>query len=59
MGGLYAPPKRSPRGPYGTGPKRIPFHIKFTEVEFRRLTKLSKKLKMTGADVIRWLLENA
>ncbi len=51
---FYQPPTRGARGH-----ERFPFHIKLTAPERAKLAKLSKKLKMTAADVIRQLLKAA
>jgi hypothetical protein len=51
---FYKPKYRADRGE-----KRFPFHIRLTEKERSSLAKLSKKMKLTAAGVVRKLLELA
>ncbi len=54
MESFYQSGKRAERGT-----ERFPFHIKFSVAERAKLVKLTKKMKMTGADVIRLLIQQA
>ena len=48
---------RGERGERGT--ERRPFHIRLSDKHRRKLVALSRKLRLTGADVIRALLDQA
>lgn len=51
--GLY----KAGRGERGVD--RTPFHVRLDEKQREKLEKLSRKMKMTGADVVRRLIEEA
>lgn len=52
-----APFYRAKRGARGV--PRHPFHIRLEETLLKKLVALSKKLRLTGADVVRKLIEEA